>query len=60
MKRIDQWTCPKSGRIVKEVLICPQCGYEIKYGSKWAKIIGTLITLAIIALIVSKLLAYFR
>ncbi|MFQ5974959.1 MAG: hypothetical protein ACE5J5_01400 [Candidatus Hydrothermarchaeales archaeon] len=60
MKGVDEWTCPKCGRIVKESLTCPQCGYEIKYGSKWTKIIGILISLAIIAFVVWKLLAYFR
>lgn len=60
MKNIDEWTCPKCGRKVRESPTCPQCGYEITYGSKPLKILGSLISLAIIALILWKLITYFR
>ncbi len=60
MKGVDEWICPKCGRKVREILTCPQCGYEITYGSKPTKILGSLISLAIIALILWKLITYFR
>ncbi|MFQ5888255.1 MAG: hypothetical protein ACE5HY_06115 [Candidatus Hydrothermarchaeales archaeon] len=60
MKGVDEWTCPKCGRIVRETISCPQCGFEIKYGSSWAKILGMLIALGVIALIIWKLFTFFK
>lgn len=52
MGGMDRWTCPKCGRVVKALDVCPQCGYEIEYRPSRLGVVGILIALIVIGIII--------